>query len=408
LVRVHSECFTGDVLGSRRCDCGEQLHAAMQLIAKEGRGIIVYLRQEGRGIGLRKKLEAYNLQDQGHDTVDANLLLGHQADERTYWAAVGILQELAVRSIRLLTNNPNKIDQLHEAGLRITGRVPIEPTIHAENVTYLTTKVQRMRHLLQLNGSSTLLSLTTLPNPAIKLVDDLSQQSADFYARYKIPLVTVSYAQSIDGSMAATNGAPLRIGSERSMGFTHLLRATHEAILVGIGTVLADNPRLTVRLAPGHDPQPVVLDNSLRTPPTACCITGPRPAWIATTRPDAAREQALRAAGARIGRLPSDQQGQVDLVALLEWLGSQGVRSLMVEGGARVLRSFLQSRLVNQVVVTIAPLFIGGLRTVPDLMTDASHQGAFPRLHNPQSFTLDDIMLHGALPHAFCDHVARP
>ena len=96
LVRVHSECFTGDVLGSQRCDCGEQLHAAMQLIAKEGSGVIIYLRQEGRGIGLQKKLQAYNLQDQGYDTVDANLLLGHQADERTYWAAVGILRDLEI------------------------------------------------------------------------------------------------------------------------------------------------------------------------------------------------------------------------------------------------------------------------------------------------------------------------
>lgn len=401
LVRVHSECFTGDVLGSRRCDCGEQLHAAMQLIAQEGRGVIVYLRQEGRGIGLQKKLAAYNLQDQGHDTVDANLLLGHQADERTYWAAAGILRDLGVRSLRLLTNNPNKLDQLDAAGLRITGRVPIQPTIHADNVSYLMTKVQRMRHLLHLNGSASLPTLGTLPNTAIKLVDDLAQQAATFYTRHRVPLVTLSYAQSIDGTIAAANGAPLRISSERALLFTHLLRATHEAILVGIGTVLNDDPRLNVRLLQGRDPQPVILDSHLRTPPTARVLSGSRSAWFATTSADPGRTQALQAAGAQIWRLPADSRGQVDLGALLRRLGEQGIHSVMVEGGARVLRSFLQARLVNNVVVTIAPFFGGGLRVLPDLMNAAAQPSDFPRLRQPQFFTLDnDLLLHGPLRHA--------
>jgi GTP cyclohydrolase II len=153
LTRVHSECFTGDVLGSRRCDCGEQLQSAMQTIAHTSCGVIIYLRQEGRGIGLLDKLRAYNLQDQGYDTVEANLLLGHQADERDYTLAERILQDLGVRSIRLLTNNPDKIARLQALGVQVSERVPVAPTVHAENYQYLFTKAQRMNHLLDFDAS---------------------------------------------------------------------------------------------------------------------------------------------------------------------------------------------------------------------------------------------------------------
>ena len=147
LVRVHSECFTGDVLGSQRCDCGPQLHYAMDAVANEGRGIILYLRQEGRGIGLAEKLRAYNLQDQGFDTVDANLELGHQADEREYDVAVAILKDLGVESVRLLTNNPAKIEGLTELGMPVSERAPILIQPNDENIHYLSTKAEKMRHL---------------------------------------------------------------------------------------------------------------------------------------------------------------------------------------------------------------------------------------------------------------------
>jgi len=152
LVRVHSECFTGDVLGSRRCDCGDQLHQAMRQIAEAGEGMLVYLRQEGRGIGLLDKLRAYNLQDQGYDTVDANLALGHQADERDYTVAARILEDLGIRSIRLLTNNPSKINHLQQLGVQVNERVPVEAAIYPDNASYLFTKVQRMEHLLNLGS----------------------------------------------------------------------------------------------------------------------------------------------------------------------------------------------------------------------------------------------------------------
>jgi GTP cyclohydrolase II len=152
LVRVHSECFTGDVLGSLRCDCGEQLQRSMEMIADAGTGILLYLRQEGRGIGLLDKLHAYNLQDEGYDTVDANLLLGHQADERDYTVAAHILKDLGVKSIRLLTNNPEKIAALGTLGIQVTGRVSLTSDVNPENARYLHTKIVRMNHLLTLNG----------------------------------------------------------------------------------------------------------------------------------------------------------------------------------------------------------------------------------------------------------------
>jgi GTP cyclohydrolase II len=151
LVRVHSECFTGDVLGSRRCDCGEQLERAIALIAEAGAGVLVYLRQEGRGIGLFNKLLAYNLQDSGMDTVDANLALGHQADERDYTIAAGILQDLGVKSVRLLTNNLLKVEALRQLGIPVVRRVPLQTKANPDNVLYLQTKARRMNHLLNLN-----------------------------------------------------------------------------------------------------------------------------------------------------------------------------------------------------------------------------------------------------------------
>ncbi len=154
LVRVHSECFTGDVLGSSRCDCGEQLARSMQMIANAEAGVVIYLRQEGRGIGLINKLRAYNLQDEGYDTVEANLLLGHEPDERNFTIAACILKDLNIQSIQLLTNNPKKIESLKSMGIRVRKRIRISPTVTAENRKYLETKVARMNHLLSLSSIS--------------------------------------------------------------------------------------------------------------------------------------------------------------------------------------------------------------------------------------------------------------
>jgi len=148
MVRMHSSCMTGDIFGSMRCECGEQLHASMQMIEKEGKGVIVYLNQEGRGIGLMDKMRAYKLQEQGLDTVDANLHLGHDSDEREYGVGAQILRELGISKIRLITNNPVKRAALEGYGLEIVENIPIEITPNPYNEFYLKTKKERMGHTL--------------------------------------------------------------------------------------------------------------------------------------------------------------------------------------------------------------------------------------------------------------------
>ena len=148
LTRIHSECLTGDALFSRKCDCGPQLEAAMRAVQAEGRGIIVYLRQEGRGIGLINKIRAYHLQDQGMDTVEANLALGLPVDARDFRLAQCIYEYLGIRSVKLLTNNPEKIQTLKDAGINVVERIPLHVGENLENERYLQTKADKLGHLM--------------------------------------------------------------------------------------------------------------------------------------------------------------------------------------------------------------------------------------------------------------------
>ncbi len=394
LVRIHSECFTGDVLGSLRCDCGEQLETSMRMITDHGSGVLLYLRQEGRGIGLLEKLRAYNLQDDGYDTVDANLALGHGADERDYTVAGLMLADLGVHSVRLITNNPAKIDSLQAHGIDVAERVPVPPQPNRHNSTYLRAKVDRMRHMLDIGPSIS--SNSTELDAAIR---DLTDRSIEHHERTGRPFLTLTYAQSLDGSIAARPGEPLPLSGHDAMALTHRLRASHDAILVGIDTLLADDPQLTVREADGPDPIPVVLDTRLRTPPDARLLdpAGPRPVVATSEGADPERAAELEARGACLLRLPCDPAGQISLPALAEQLGEQGVRSLMVEGGAQVLSSFLRHRLAHQVIVTVAPMFVGGVRAIRDIQPEGTNGDfRFPQLTDVSHHSVgEDLVLVG-------------
>ncbi len=348
LVRLHSECLTGDALGSLRCDCGEQLQQSLETIARAGRGVVLYLRHEGRGIGLANKIRAYALQDEGLDTVDANVALGLPVDARDYSAAAAVLHELGVTCIRLITNNPSKIEALRRHGVAVVERVPIDTTPNPVNTHYLKVKAERMGHLLD-----------PIPAPLHR------------------PLVTVHYAQTIDGRIAARTGDAHWVSGEDSLRLAHELRAQHDAVLVGIGTVLTDDPRLTVRLAEGPSPLRIIVDSHLRIPLEANVLTDGVAKTLVATTPDASSERAaeIHARGAEIIRAHAAEDGTVDLRDLFKRLRARGVRSVLVEGGRGIITSALRDGLVDRLTVCIAPKVLGeGIAAVGDLNVDYLRQ----------------------------------
>lgn len=226
---------------------------------------------------------------------------------------------------------------------------------------------------------------------------DIPAKGAACRLRHGRPLVTLTYAQSLDGSIAARPGHPLALSGPLSQTFTHRLRAAHDAILVGIGTVLADNPRLNVRLVPGRHPQPVVLDSRLRFPSYARLLKDGASPWIVTaTHADPARQEELEEQGALILRLPVASGGGIDLPSLMTALADRGIASLMVEGGAQVITSFISSRLVDQVIVTIAPVLVGGMRVLE--YSPAGLSGPFPRLTQVSFHQVGEDLVVWGLP----------
>jgi GTP cyclohydrolase II len=360
LVRLHSECLTGDALGSLRCDCGVQLRQAQRAIAAEGRGVLVYSTgHEGRGIGLANKLRAYVLQDDGLDTLQANQHLGFPADQRTFTDAAACLCALGLRSVRLMSNNPDKARALVDAGIRVVRVVGLPTAAHARNVRYLTTKQDQMGHAVPMG------------TPLVRNVGPPANIGAllgTVRPTPTKPYVAVKYAQTLDGRIATSSGDSRWISGEEERRVSHALRASCDAVLVGVGTVLADDPQLTVRMVPGASPIRVVLDSTLRIPDRSRLLADDAATIVVTTSSSSTdRRDDLRRLGVSVLVAPAGPSG-VDLAAALSALRREGIRSVLVEGGGSVITSFLSLDLADRLVVGIAPRVLGsGTDAVKDL-----------------------------------------
>jgi 3,4-dihydroxy 2-butanone 4-phosphate synthase/GTP cyclohydrolase II len=386
LTRVHSECLTGDALGSLRCDCGVQLRAALRHVAAEGRGVVLYLNgHEGRGIGLVNKLRAYVEQDAGADTVDANLRLGLHADLRDYGDAASILGSLGVRSVRLLSNSPGKVAGLRRHGVAVESLQPLSTAANRHNRSYLETKHARFGHL-----RSTGPGPDELPAAPV----DVGTLLGSLEPRDDRPFVVLKYAQTLDGRIAARTGDAKWISGERERQVAHAMRAGCDAVLVGARTLLQDDPQLTVRMVPGASPLRVVLDSALRTPLSAKVLSDDA-ATVILCRPDAdpACRRALAAAGATVREVAPGPEGlRIDEV--LRLLRSLGVGSLLVEGGGRVITSLLRAAVVDRIVVSLSPTIIGaGIEAVGPLGVDRVADGI--RLVNRSVFLAGNDVLMG-------------
>ncbi|MDQ3661597.1 MAG: GTP cyclohydrolase II [Actinomycetota bacterium] len=382
LTRVHSECLTGDALSSLRCDCGLQLHTALRAIASEGRGVLIYVTgHEGRGVGLINKLRSYVLQDAGADTVDANLHLDLPVDDRKYEDAASVLCALGIDSIRLLSNNPGKAAALNRAGLKVTGLEPLHMAAHNRNVGYLRTKRSRLGHLRPPPSEVTRLRS---PDPG-DLLGSIRSSSLQ-------PYVVVKYAQSVDGRIATAIGDSKWISGEAERAVSHSLRARCDACMVGVGTVLRDDPQLTVRMVPGASPIRVVLDTTLRVPLTAKVVDSDAATVVLTTEAaDQGKIEQLRHQNVSVRVLPAGPSG-VDMSAALASLRNSGITSLLVEGGAKVITELLRAHLVDRLVVACAPLILGsGLAAVGDLGVARVAQGI--SLSGRSLFVMDDDVM---------------
>ena len=357
LVRLHSECLTGDVMGSLRCDCGPQLDFALRRVAAEGRGLVLYaIGDEGRGIGILNKLRAYELQDLGLDTIDANRHLGLPVDGRDFTEAGRVLRQLGVRSVRLLTNNPAKVDALRATGITIEAVEPLPTSPNVRSVTYLQTKRSRLGHEPFGDAPGEPLS------PALDVRELLGSPNGHR------PYVVLKHAQTIDGRTATATGDSRWISGPEERALSHALRSACDAVGVGTGTVLVDDPQLTVRSVSGPSPIRVVFDSRLRIPDDARVLDdGPATIVITTSRSSAGRRRELIERGIGVEVVPEGPCG-VSLAGALDVLAARGITTILVEGGARLATSLLAERLVHRAIIAIAPTVLGeGTNAIGDL-----------------------------------------
>ena len=377
LVRVHSECLTGDAFGSWRCDCGEQLDAAMQEIGREGLGVVIYLRgHEGRGIGLHAKLHAYALQDAGLDTVDANLRLGLPIDARDYGAAAAILSDLGLRRIRLLSANPDKSARLGDLGIEVTARLPLPVTERAENASYLATKRKRMGHdsapRLPAVWSELLQGRVPLRARA-----GLEALLLDRYGSLVAagPTITIAQlAQSIDGFIASRTGDANYVSGAEDREHLHRLRALVDAVVVGAQTVTADDPQLTTRTVPGPSPVRVIIDPHGRVPRDAQVLNDGRvkTLWCVASGTEPPAQLAAHVELVTIEL----EAGRFTPQSMLGMLRARGLGRVLIEGGGRTVSDFLAAGVLDRLYLTTAPILVGdgipGVRFAgADLLADA-------------------------------------
>lgn len=358
IVRMHSECLTGDTLGSHRCDCGDQLEAALQAIAAEGTGILLYLRgHEGRGIGLAAKLRAYALQDQGMDTVDANRALGLPDDARDYTAAAEMLRDLGCPTVRLLSSNPAKAEALTSLGITVTGRVVLPVLDRPENSHYLQTKRQRMRH-------DPLAGQMAVEEDTFPVYRTLAEHSE----------VIAQLAQSADGFIAARGGDAEFVSGEADRTHLHHLRAAVDAVLVGATTVTRDDPQLTVRAVEGENPVRVLLDPRARITVASHVLQVPdaRTLWLVGQDAEVPtgmgdHVEIVRLPAGAVQTPVEQASGQadgaagtsVDPAAVLRVVREHVSGSILVEGGGKSVSAFLSAGLLDRLFLTVAPVLIG-------------------------------------------------